>query len=229
MWMCSLYIVAGRKHTSNMKSVQNFSAVYFLFCGVEHCRVIMDTLCRNRQFNIAPSTLQLYLVCSFWILHVKYFLIKHLVIKSRLHVWFVWLMSRFSEWDWHSLFIKVCAHESHYAYTWLLLHTGTDGDNKPITAASCAGRESSQKESGCFFFICLNPPTAGSQQSPRALSPLLFFFVTLFTRTTVWRCYMVELYTKKQQLCFIRPLLCTIILCIFPVFMLRNRGEKMPN
>lgn len=184
----------------------------------------MDRLCRNRQFNIAPSTLQLYLVCLFWILHVKYCLIKHLVIKSRLHVWFVWLMSRFSEWDWHSLFITVCAHESHYAYTWLLLHTGTDGDNKPISAASCTGRESSQKERPASSLFVWTHPLLDLGSLLELSAHCCFSFV-FFTCTTVWRCCMVELYTKTQ-LCYIRSLLWTIIYCIFAVFMLRNRGKK---
>lgn len=107
-----------------------------------------------------PSALPHYLVCL--LVHF-FFLIKHLLIKSWLHVCFVWLISRFSERNWHSLLITVSA------YAWLLLHRATDGEN---TASSQKGRPASS-------FPRLNPPTAGSQQPPGALSPLLFL---------LWRC-----------------------------------------
>lgn len=61
----------------------------------------------------APHTLQGLFVLD---LGVKYFLIKHLVIKSWLLAWFVWLMSRFREWDWLRLLITVCAHEPPLGY-----------------------------------------------------------------------------------------------------------------
>lgn len=110
-------------------------------------------------------------------------------------------MSRFSERDWHSLLITVSAYESHYAYAWLLLHRGTDGDNKPISAASLAERILTERQT-CVFFICLNPPTAGSQQPPGALSPLVFFFLTLFTHISVEVYYGRAVYTNKSTVLF---------------------------
>lgn len=61
----------------------------------------------------------------------------------------------------------------------------------------------------CIFFICLNPPTAGSQQPPGALSPLVFFYVTLFTHS-VEVYYDRAIYTNKPTILF--------FLCCAPYF-----------
>lgn len=53
---------------------------------------------------------------------------------------------------------------------------------------------SSQKGRPASSFPCLNPPTAGSQQPARALSPLLFPLWRC-SHTSLWRCIMVELDT----------------------------------
>lgn len=81
-------------------------------------------------------------------------------------------------WEWHSLLIAITA------YAWLLLHRAAYGNN---AASSQKGRPASS-------FPCLNPPTAGSQQSPWALSPLLFPLWRC-SHTSLWRCIMVELDT----------------------------------
>ena len=78
----------------------------------------------------------------------------------------------------------------------------------------------------CFFFTCLNPPTAGSRQPPGALSPLLFFFVTLFTHISVEVYYGRAVYTQTCSIIF--SVLCTILHCIFAIFMFL-RSIKTPK
>lgn len=149
------------KHGEHEAYSELLFTFFILICGVEHCGVILDTLCIDT--NLIPSLPRLSHITWFVCLYICFFLIKHLLIKSWLHVCFVWLISRFSERNWHSLLITVSA------YAWLLLHRATDGEN---TASSQKGRPASS-------FPRLNPPTAGSQQPPGALSPLLFL---------LWRC-----------------------------------------
>lgn len=188
-------------------------------CSELQCCLFSVLWCWTLQDNYGQALLShsTWFVC-FWILCLKYFLIKHLVIKSWLHVWSVWLMSRFSERDWHSLLITVCAHESHYDCSWLLLHTDTDGDNKPISAASCAERrESSQKDRPASSLFVWTHPLLDLGSLPE-LSPHQCGGV-------LWQSC-----THKQTYSFILPVLCTVHHCIFPVFMLRcKKKKKNPN
>lgn len=63
-------------------------------------------------------------------------------------------MSRFIERDWRSLLITASV------YAWLLLHTGTDGDNKPISAASFSQRvRESPPRKADLLLLYLSEPT----------------------------------------------------------------------
>lgn len=194
-------------------------AVYFLCCGVAETQQnnYGHTLHRSANLISIPRLAHFTCFVCFGFKCGKYFLIKYLVIKSWLHVWFVWLISRFSDWDWHSLLtvhmdvimplLGYCCTEAQMETTNLYLQ-------RPLQ------RERILTEwQTCFFFIWLNPPTAGSQQPPGALSPLLILFVTLFTHISAEVYYRRAVYTN---LLYYSHCLCTILHCIF-VFMLRNK------
>lgn len=55
----------------------------------------------------------------------------------------------------------------------------------------------------CFFFTCLNPPTDGSQQPPRALSPLLFFVDADAVHAHQWGGGLQYSCVHKQTYCII--------------------------
>ncbi len=107
-------------------------------------------------------------------------------------------MSQFSEWDWHSLLITVSPHESH-TYAWLLLHRGTDGENKPLSATSFAERESSQKGRPAPSLYVWTHPLLDLSSLPE-LSAHWCFSLWRCSHTSVWRCIMVELSTQTNLL-----------------------------
>lgn len=81
-----------------------------------------------------------------------------------------------------------------------------------------------RKRQTCFFFICLNPPAAESRQPPGALSPLLFFFVTIFTHISVEVYYSWAVYTNKPTALF--SLSCAPFFTV-SVFMLRSKEHSL--
>lgn len=144
-------------------------AVYFLSCGVAETlqNNYGHTLHRSANLISIPRLTHFACFVCFGFTCGKYFLIKYLVIKSWLHVWFVWLMSRFSEWDWHSL-LTVGAH---YAFAGLLLHRDTDGDNKPISAAPFAEGENPHRMADLFLFYLIEPTHCWISAASRSSQP----------------------------------------------------------
>lgn len=88
---------------------------------------------------------------------------------------------------------------------------------------SLQGKRILTERQTCFFFICLNPPAAESQQPPGALSPLLFFFVTIFTHISVEVYYGWAVYTNKPTVLF--SLSCAPYFTV-SVFMLRSKEHS---
>lgn len=98
-------------------------------------------------------------------------------------------MSRFIERDWHSLLITASV------YAWLLLHTGTDGDNKPISAASFSQRvrESPPRKADLLLLYLSEPTHCWISTDSRSSQPTAVFLCdAVHTHTPVWRCIMVE-------------------------------------
>lgn len=176
---------------------------YILYCGVEHCGVIMDRRCRDSQTLISlpqPSHFTCFVCFGFTckIFSNKTFGNKILIacLVCLINVTLSWVrLARLVD-NSLCIWISLCLH----SVTVTRRHRWRQ--QTYICSFLCRERESSPKKKKkgrpASLFVWTHPLL--SLSSLLELSAHCCFSLWRFSRTSVWRCIIVELYTQTNPL-----------------------------
>lgn len=129
VWRAEDYLYL--KPTANTRCIRSRSAVYFLSRGVEHRGIINGPFAQICEPNISISRLPCF---TSFVLGFTCKIFSNKTLGNKLLIACLVCLINVTLYWLRLAPMNVCAHDFHYAGAWLVLHGGTDGDDKRISA-----------------------------------------------------------------------------------------------